>query len=212
MPLKPETPATFFENPAAFARWLRRNHRTAAKLWVGYYKRATGRPSLTWPESVREALRFGWIDGLRRSIDDESYRIRFTPRRPASNWSQINIRFAEELIASGEMEPAGLAAFQSRRAQPSGGYTDEQEKGVAEAHVEGELKRNRAAWTFFEDQPPWYRRTCARWVMSAKREETRQRRLETLIADSARGRTIAPLTRPTTKKTRARARLGSKKK
>ena len=204
--------ATFFETPAAFARWLCRSHRTASELWVGYYKRATGRPSLTWPESVREALRFGWIDGLRRSIDGESYKIRFTPRRPRSNWSQVNIRFAEELIAEGKMEPAGLAAFEAPTARRSGVYTYEQEEeGAAEAHVERELKRNRAAWTFFQAQPPWYRRTCARWVMSAKKEETRSRRLATLIADSARERTVPPLTRPASKKTGARSLPGKKK-
>ena len=206
-----DAPATFFETPAAFARWLRRNHRTATELWVGYYKRATGRPSLTWPESVREALRFGWIDGLRRSIDGESYRIRFTPRKPKSNWSQINVRFAEELIAEGRMEPAGLAAFGARPARPSGGYTYEQGGGGAEAHVERELKKNRAAWAFFQAQPPWYRRTCARGVMSAKKDETRRRRLATLVADSARERTVPPLTRPTGKKTAARSRSAKKK-
>jgi uncharacterized protein YdeI (YjbR/CyaY-like superfamily) len=191
-------PATFFETPAAFARWLRRNHRQRGELWVGYYKKGTGRPSITWPESVREALRFGWIDGLRRSIDDESYRIRFTPRRPTSTWSRVNVGFAEELIAEGRMEPAGLAAFEARSAGRSGLYTYEQEGGAAEERVARGLKRNRAGWAFFQAQPPWYRRTSARWVMSAKREETRQRRLATLIADSARGRTIGPLTRDRT--------------
>ena len=192
---KQSPPVTFFETPAAFARWLRRNHRKQGELWVGYYKKGTGRPSITWPESVREALRFGWIDGLRKSVDDESYRIRFTPRRVTSTWSRVNVRFAEDLIAEGRMEPAGLAAFEARSDRSSGVHTYEQEDGAAEASVERELKRNRAAWAFFQDQPPWYRRTCARWVMSAKREETRQRRLASLIADSARGRTIGPLTR-----------------
>lgn len=188
-------PVSFFETPGAFARWLRRNHRKQPELWVGYYKKGTGRPSITWPESVREALRFGWIDGLRKSIDDQSYRIRFTPRRPTSSWSRVNVAFAEELIARGRMEPAGLAAFEARSDRRAGAYTYEQEDGAAEAHVERELKRNRAAWAFFQAQPPWYRRTSARWVMSAKRDETRQRRLATLIGDSARGRTIGPLTR-----------------
>ena len=207
-----DAPATFFETPAAFARWLRRHHRTAAELWVGYYKRATGRPSLTWPESVREALRFGWIDGLRRSIDGESYKIRFTPRRPRSNWSQVNVRFAEELIAEGKMEPAGLAAFEARSARGPSVYTYEREEGAAEAHVEGELRRNRAAWAFFQAQPPWYRRTSARWVMSARKEETRSRRLAALIADSARGRTVPPLTRPASRKTGVRSFLEKRKK
>jgi uncharacterized protein YdeI (YjbR/CyaY-like superfamily) len=196
LPVTP--PATFFESPAAFARWLRRNHRKQAELWVGYYKKGTGRPSITWPESVREALRFGWIDGLRKSIDGESYRIRFTPRKPTSTWSRVNVGFAEELIAQGRMEPAGLAAFEARSERRSGVYTYEQEGGAAEARVERELRRNRAAWAFFQAQPPWYRRTSARWVVAAKREETRQRRLATLIGDSARGRTIGPLTRDRT--------------
>jgi uncharacterized protein YdeI (YjbR/CyaY-like superfamily) len=206
MSLKDDTPATFFETLQDFARWLRRNHKKATELWVGYYKKGTGRPSLTWPESVREALRFGWIDGLRRGLDDQSYKIRFTPRKPTSTWSQINVRTAEELIAEGKMEPAGLAAFEARRARRSGVYTYEQKGGDAEAQVERQLEKNRAAWAFFKNQPPWYRRTSARWVMSAKREETRQRRLATLTADSARKRTIGPLTRPSAKTTGARAR------
>jgi uncharacterized protein YdeI (YjbR/CyaY-like superfamily) len=192
---KQALPVTFFETPAAFARWLRRNHRKQSELWVGYYKKGTGRPSLTWPESVREALRFGWIDGLRKSIDDESYRIRFTPRKPTSTWSRVNVGFAERLIAEGRMEPAGLAAFEAGSDRRAGVNTDEQEEGAAETRVERELKRNRAAGAFFQNQPPWYRRTSARWVMSAKREETRERRLAILIADSARGRVIGPLTR-----------------
>jgi uncharacterized protein YdeI (YjbR/CyaY-like superfamily) len=185
----------FFETPASFGRWLRRHHRTARELWVGYYKKETGRPSLTWPESVREALRFGWIDGLRKSVDAESYRIRFTPRKPTSNWSAINIRMARELIAEGRMEAAGLAAFEARREERSRVYSYEQSGSSAEAQIEAEIEGNRRAWAFFRAQPPWYRRTSARWVLSAKREETRRRRLATLIADSARARTIAPLTR-----------------
>ena len=192
-PKEPSAPVIFFETPAAFARWLRGSHRKQGELWVGYYKKGTGRPSLTWPESVREALRFGWIDGLRKSIDDESYRIRFTPRKPTSTWSRVNVGFAEQLIAEGRMEPAGLAAFEARSERRSGAYAYEQE--AAEARVERELKRNRAAWAFFQAQPAWYRRTAARWVTAAKREQTRERRLATLIADSAQGRTIKPLTR-----------------
>jgi uncharacterized protein YdeI (YjbR/CyaY-like superfamily) len=201
---KQSPPVAFFETPAAFAHWLRRNHRKRSELWVGYYKKGTGRPSLTWPESVREALRFGWIDGLRKSIDDESYRIRFTPRKPTSTWSKVNVRFAEELIADGRMEPAGLAAFEARSQRLSGVDTYERDAVAAEARVERAVKRDHAAWAFFQAQPPWYRRTSARWVMSAKREETRQRRLATLIADSARGWTLGPLTRD--KQAAARAR------
>jgi len=197
MPRRQEAPPRieFFETPASFGRWLRRHHRAARELWVGYYKKGTGRPSLTWPESVREALRFGWIDGLRKSVDAESYRIRFTPRKATSNWSAVNIRMARELIAEGRMEDAGLAAFEARREERSGVYSYEQSGSSAEAEVEAAIERNRRAWAFFRAQPPWYRRTSARWVLSAKRDETRRRRLAILIADSARGKTIAPLTR-----------------
>lgn len=195
-PGKDDAPVVFFETPAAFARWLRRNHQTAKVLWVGFHKKGTGRASITWPESVREALRFGWIDGLRRSIDDESYRIRFTPRRRASNWSDVNIRMAHELIRDGLMESAGLAAFQARSERRSGVYTYEQRGSSAEAEVARAVKRNRTAWSFYAAQAPWYRRTCARWVMSGKRAETRERRLATLIEDCAGGRVIKPLARP----------------
>lgn len=215
MPRVTDSSATFFESPAAFARWLRRNHRTSEELWVGYYKKGTGRPSITWPESVQEALCFGWIDGLRRTIDDESYKIRFTPRKPGSNWSRVNLRYVEELIAEGRMKSAGLRAYEARSAERSSVYTYEQDEARAEAQVASKVKKNRAAWAFFQTQPPWYRRTASRWVTSAKKEETRERRLATLIADSAAGRTIAPLTRPTGAgaKTRpASARSKSRKK
>lgn len=166
---------------------------------------------MTWPESVREALRFGWIDGIRKSIDAERYRIRFTPRRRGSNWSRINIRFAEELIALGRMEPAGLAAFEARTVARSGVYTYEQAGEDAEEQVARQIRRNRAAWADFQARPPGYRRTSARWVMGAKREETRQRRLAALIADCARGRTIAPLTRAKAKSAAAATRSRKKK-
>jgi len=185
----------FFASSAAFGRWLARNHARRSVLWVGFHKKGTGRPSLTWPESVREALRFGWIDGVRRSVDAERYTIRFTPRKPTSAWSRVNIRTATQLIAEGLMEPAGRKAFEARSGERSGVYTYEQEGRAAEAAIEAALKRNRAAWTFLQSQPPWYRRTSARWVMSAKKEETRRRRLAILIEDSAAGRAIGPLRR-----------------
>lgn len=190
----------FFESPAAFRRWLAKHHRSVSELWVGFYKKGSGRPSVTWPESVREALCFGWIDGVRRSVDDESYTIRFTPRRPRSIWSAVNVRIADELVAAGLMQPAGREAFAARSEQRSGVYTYEHKNGAAEEHVAREIKKNHRAWAYFESQPPWYRRTAARWVMSAKREETRARRLATLIDDSARGDTIGPLTRKPPKK------------
>ena len=193
---KKDSPVTFFATPVSFARWLCRNHRRADELWVGYYKKGSGKPSITWPESVRDALRFGWIDGIRKTIDEESYRIRSTPRRRTSTWSNVNIRIVEELMAAGLMEPAGLAAFEARSERRSGVYAYEQTSSSAEAEIERELKKHRVAYAFYRAQPLWYRRTSARWVLSAKREETRERRLATLIRDSANGRTIGPLTRP----------------
>ena len=191
---------TFFESGAELRRWFRKHHRKSSELWVGFYKKGSGRPSVTWPESVREALCFGWIDGVRKSLDEASYTIRFTPRKPTSNWSLVNIRLAEELMAKGLLQRAGLAAFAARSEKRSGGYTYEQTDETAEEHVEREMKQNRRAWAFFASQPSWYRRTTARWAMSAKREETRQRRLAALIEDSGRGVTIGPLTRKKTKK------------
>jgi len=191
----PAASPTFFPTPAAFARWLRRHHAREKVLWVGYHKKGTGKPSLTWPESVREALRFGWIDGVRRSVDADRYMVRFTPRKPTSTWSNVNIRIAKELIAEGLMEPPGLAAFEARSETRSGVYTYEKGESSAEEAVERAIRKSREAWSFFRAQPPWYRRTSARWVMSAKKEETRQRRLATLIEDSARGRAIGPLRR-----------------
>ncbi|HET7707393.1 MAG TPA: YdeI/OmpD-associated family protein [Thermoanaerobaculia bacterium] len=187
---------TFFPTPAAFRRWLKKNHRTARELFVGFYKKGTGRPSITWPEAVDEALCFAWIDGVRRTIDDESYVIRFTPRRPGSNWSLINIRKVKALIREGRMQPAGLAAFEARKAEKSGVYSFEQrENAKLDRKAEAKFKANKAAWKFFQSQPPGYRKVAVFYVMSAKREETRAKRLQTLIDDSAAGLRIGLLRR-----------------
>lgn len=184
----------FFASPAEFRQWLDENHRTAAELWVGFYKKATGRPSMTWSESVDEALCFGWIDGIRKTIDEESYVIRFTPRRPNSNWSNVNLRKMDELLAAGRVSEAGRAAFAARDAKKADAYSFEQR---AEASLTPDQERtfraNPAAWSFFEAQPAGYRRTATWWVVSAKKESTRSRRLATLIADSEAGRRIALL-------------------
>lgn len=185
---------TFFSTGAAFRRWLARHHDSATELWVGYYKKASGKPSITWPESVDEALCYGWIDGLRKSVDDVRYMIRFTPRRPASTWSQVNIRRAHALIRQKRMRAAGRRAFEARdrRRTP---YSFENRPSTLPPRYLARLKANRDAWRFFRAQPPWYRRSCAGWILSAKREDTRERRLAMLIRDSARGRTVVPLTR-----------------
>ena len=182
---------TFFPTPANFRAWLAANHATESELLVGFYKKATGRPSITWPESVDQALCYGWIDGIRRRIDDESYSIRFTSRKRGSNWSLVNIKRALELIELELMEPAGLVAFDARDPAQAGEYSYENRPpGLTEAY-EINLRANAAAWAYWEAQPAHYRRGAAHWVMSAKREETRQKRLATLIDDSEAGRWIA---------------------
>jgi uncharacterized protein YdeI (YjbR/CyaY-like superfamily) len=187
----------FFATPAAFRAWLDAYHASAGELWVGYYKKGSGQPSITWPESVDEALCFGWIDGVRKTIDAERYTIRFTPRRPRSIWSTVNIGRVTELTRQGRMHPAGLAAFAARQAARSGVYTYEQAEAARLAAADEQTFRaNEAAWTFFEAQAPGYRRTAIRWVVNAKQEATRQRRLAALIADSARGRRLGALSRP----------------
>src|SRR6266545_2288337 len=186
----------FLPTPADFRRWLEKNHASETELWVGFHKKGSARPSITWPESVDEVLCFGWIDGIRKTLDADSYVIRFTPRRAGSNWSAINMRRAKELIRTGRMQPAGLKAFKARNPAKSGVYSFEQ-RHTAKLTPEAErrFKANKQAWKFFESQPPGYRRTVIWWIVSAKQEQTRLRRLETLIKDSAAGRRIGLLER-----------------
>jgi uncharacterized protein YdeI (YjbR/CyaY-like superfamily) len=191
-----EPKPTFFATPADFRAWLEKHHGQAQELFVGYYKRDSGRPSITWPESVEQALCFGWIDGVRKSLGKESYVIRFTPRKPGSIWSTVNIRKVEELIARGLMRPAGLEAFEARSEEKSGIYSFEQkEEPKLSPAQEQRFQADPKAWAFFQAQAPWYRRAATWWVVSAKKDETRQKRLATLIADSAAGRTLPMLTR-----------------
>jgi uncharacterized protein YdeI (YjbR/CyaY-like superfamily) len=180
---------TFFPTPADFRKWLERNHETAGELLVGFYKKGSGRPSITWPESVDEALCFGWIDGIRRTIDHESYSIRFTPRRPRSNWSAVNIKRVAELTKLGRMRPAGLRAFEARDPDRSQIYSFEQsdEARTLSPEYQKKLEANKKAWAFLQSQAPYYQRVCAYWVMSAKKEETRLKRLAKLIEVSAKG-------------------------
>lgn len=184
----------FFPTPAAFRTWLETNHASATELLVGFYKRDSGKPSITWPESVDQALCFGWIDGVRRRIDDVSYSIRFTPRKPTSNWSAINIARVAELTKLGLMRPAGQRAFEQRREDKSAIYAYENAVRSLDPSDEKMFRANRKAWQFFNAQAPWYRRVCIYWVTSAKKEETRARRLATLINDSANGEKIGLVT------------------
>ena len=184
--------ATFFSTPASFRKWLETNHDRVPELLVRFYKKGSGKPSITWPESVDEALCFGWIDGVRRRIDDESYSIRFTPRRPRSIWSNVNTKRVAELTKQGRMHASGVAAFKARDPKRSGIYSFEQRERDQKlgASYEAKLRANRKAWAYFQAQPPGYRRMATLFVMSAKREETRLRRLAVLIEESAAGRRI----------------------
>lgn len=191
---------TFFEVPEQFRRWLKEHHATASELWVGFHKKGSGRSSLTWPESVDEALCFGWIDGIRKSLGDDSYVIRFTPRKKGSIWSTVNTRRVAELVRDGRMQPAGMKAFEARDPVRSGIYSFERrEAATLDGAALTRFKANRSAWKFWELQPPGYRKTATHWVVSAKRDETRAKRLATLIEDSAAGLRIAQLRRPNTK-------------
>jgi uncharacterized protein YdeI (YjbR/CyaY-like superfamily) len=188
---------TFFATPTEFRAWLEKHHDRAEELWVGFYKKSSGNPSITWPEAVDEVLCFGWIDGKRKGIDDSSYAIRFTPRKPNSIWSAVNLRRVEELAREGRMHPPGLKAFDQRVTERSRIYSYEQRDAARLDDAQEKLFRaNRKAWDYFQTAPPSYRKAAIWWVVSAKAEETRLRRLTKLIDDSERGRTVPPLTRP----------------
>jgi uncharacterized protein YdeI (YjbR/CyaY-like superfamily) len=177
-----------------------RHHATAPELLVGFHKRHTGTPSLTWPESVDEALCVGWIDGVRRRIDDERYSIRFTPRRTGSIWSAVNLRRIKTLIQKGRMRPAGLAVFQARDRKKSGLYSFEQRRAIKlPPRFVKQLRANPKAWSYFRTRAPWYQRTATFWIVSAKLEATRLKRLGQLIARSARKEPLGPLARGLTR-------------
>ncbi len=186
------TPAdiVYFPNPAAFRKWLQKHHAVEKHLWVGFHRKGTGTPSLTWQESVDEALCFGWIDGIRKRIDEDRYTIRFTPRKPTSNWSAINIARVKVLTKQGLMKAAGLAAYAKRDEKRSAIYAYENRPKALAPEYETELRRNARAAVFFDALPPAFRRLMAYWVMSAKKEETRQSRLAKLIAASAAGKRL----------------------
>jgi uncharacterized protein YdeI (YjbR/CyaY-like superfamily) len=189
----------FFETPQQLRAWFEANHDTARELWLGYHRKRTGRPSVTWQEVVDEELCFGWIDSVRYSLDADRSAQRITPRRKRSVWSAVNIRRYEELDREGLVHPSGRAAFEARDEARSRIYAYENRATALDEARETEFRRHRSAWKFFESQAPWYRRTASYWVMSAKREETRDRRLSVLIAQSKNGERIPPLRRPSTR-------------
>jgi uncharacterized protein YdeI (YjbR/CyaY-like superfamily) len=183
---------TFFPDAASFRAWLEANHATAPELSVGFRKKATGRPSITWPEARDEALCFGWIDGVRHRICEETYRIRFTPRRKGSIWSTVNVARFAALSAEGKMKPEGVRAYEDNKHR-TGLYSFERETAALIPAETALFKKHKAAWADWEKRPPGYRKLCLHWITSAKRPETRARRLATLIEDSAAGRKIAGL-------------------
>lgn len=180
----------FFGTPAELRAWFAKFHAKETELWVGFHKRATDKPSVTWSESVDEALCVGWIDGIRKRIDADTYKIRFTPRKPTSIWSRINMDKVAALKKAGRMREAGLKAFEKRRPNKVGIYSYEQRKPELDDPYRATLRRNKAAWIFFEAQPPSYRKVIAWWIHSAKREETRLARMQKLVAASERGKRL----------------------
>jgi uncharacterized protein YdeI (YjbR/CyaY-like superfamily) len=189
----------FFASPSEFRNWLEQHHATATELLVGFYKKASGKPSITWPEAVEEALSFGWIDGVRRNLDEGSYTIRFTPRRPGSIWSSVNIQHIDRLAKLGRMTPAGLQAFEARDQKKSKSYSYEASARQLGTPYEQRFRADPQAWDFFQAQAPSYQKAANWWVMSAKREETRLKRLAVLMADSRDGRRLAHLVSPAKK-------------
>jgi uncharacterized protein YdeI (YjbR/CyaY-like superfamily) len=183
----------FFKSQSEFHKWLKKNSKKESELFVGFYKVGSGKQSISYKEAVDEALCFGWIDGIRNSIDNKSYMNRFTPRKPRSNWSNVNIQRVKELIKSGKMQPEGLQAFEKRDEKRSGVYSFERKNPQLGKEFEKKFKANKKAWEFFNSKAPWYKRTSTHWVISAKKEETRLKRLETLINDSEKGRNISLL-------------------
>lgn len=176
---------SFFATPEEFRKWLAKHHKKETELIVGFYKVDSGKPSMTWSQSVDQALCFGWIDGVRRSIDDKSYCIRFTPRRPTSIWSDINIKKIEELTKSGLMTPEGQKAFALRKDHKSRIYSHEKEPSVLTSDLEKQFKKDKTAWKYFMEQAPSYKKVMIHWIMIAKQEKTRQSRLEKTIAQCA---------------------------
>jgi uncharacterized protein YdeI (YjbR/CyaY-like superfamily) len=185
----------YFETPEKFRAWLKRNHAKSTELWVGFHKKGSGLPSMTWPESVDEALCFGWIDGIRKSVDETSYTIRFTPRKPTSHWSNVNIARVAVLRAEGRTTEAGLRAFEARTEARSGQSSFEQRVETLDPESERLFRENAAAWAHYTSQPPSYRRQVNWWIVSAKKPETREKRLRRLVDACAAGIPLAQFVR-----------------
>jgi uncharacterized protein YdeI (YjbR/CyaY-like superfamily) len=182
---------TFFKSGTDFRRWLEKNHSSADELWVGFYRKDSGKGGITYAQALDEALCYGWIDGIRKKLDDISFTTRFTPRKPNSIWSNVNVAHVSRLTQEGRMMPPGIAAYEKKTDARTGVYSFERETASLDPAMVREFRKNRQAWKFFEAQPPYYRRLAAWYVISAKRQETRDMRLKRLIDDSARGDRLA---------------------
>jgi uncharacterized protein YdeI (YjbR/CyaY-like superfamily) len=198
-----ESAPRFFEGREQLRRWLHANHDTTPELWLGFWKKATGRPSVTWPEVVDECLCVGWIDGIRKSIDADSFKQRITPRRRGSNWSAVNVKRMNELIAEGRVLPAGLTAFEARDPKRTNQYSNEQQTIVFAPEQEAQLRAHEAAWVHWQKLAASYRRAATWWVVSAKQEATRQRRLAEVIERCAQGLKVGVLTPPSRREPKA---------
>jgi uncharacterized protein YdeI (YjbR/CyaY-like superfamily) len=183
-------PPVFFPTPAAFRRWLEKHHGTEHELWVGFYKKSSGKPSITWPELVDQLLCFGWIDGVRKSLGEESYVIRVTPRKPRSNWSAVNVKRAKELARLGQMHEGGLRVFTDRDVKKTNQYSFERANVKFDRALEKKFRANTKAWEFFQKQPPGYRKILTWWIVSGKQEATRQKRLDVVIQTSNAGKRV----------------------
>lgn len=191
--------AVHFDTAQAFRVWLEKNHASAGELWIGFFKKSTKKQGATYAEALDEALCYGWIDGVRYSVDEVSYKIRFTPRKPKSIWSLVNVRHVQRLKKAGKMAEPGLKVYEAREQHRTGIYAFEQKRPGLSEKYKRIFRANVAAWQFFSSQAPWYQRTAGFWVSSAKQEETRQRRLAELMADSEKGKRIDRLNYPKAK-------------
>lgn len=189
----------FFRTSADLRRWLEKNHDKARELWIGFYRKDSGKGGITYAEALDEALSYGWIDGIRKKIDDVSFTNRFTPRKKNSIWSNVNIRHIARLTREGRMMPPGLAAYNAKDERRAGVYSFEREKAELEPAMKTRFRKNPKAWKFFDSQPPYYRKLAAWYVISAKRDETREKRLSDLIACSARQTRLPPFTPASTR-------------
>ncbi len=194
----PQDPSgiTHFETPEDFRAWMEAHHAERDELWVGFWKKATGRPSISWEESVDVALCYGWIDGIRKSIDENAYTIRFTPRRQGSVWSNRNMERYAAMLAEKLVTPPGAAAYTRRKEEKTGVYSFEQDvPPTLSAGFEARFRENEAAWADWEQRPPGYRKRATHWVLSAKRDATRERRFQAVVEACAAGRKVKPLRR-----------------